>query len=154
MLIHSNKSGPKKRPPQYSSCDQQTGMLESDFLTQVREKFIGSGAEPNWPGATEPDPIAKAALELPDVLGAMFLLVEGRTTSLLGGAPGTALAILNDAATAAQWPSDNSAVPAEWKDSKQIFRRYEVACAINIMLEAYSSTGGGGGPRDWPPEHP
>ncbi len=55
------------------------------------------------------------------------------------------------------WPA-TSDIPADWSapvNRKRQFRYYEVAWAVNFMLEAYANFGGGGGgPRDWPPPGP
>ena len=134
--------------------DPSGAMAGSDFLDRVREQFFEVNGTPKWPGDPEDSADVRAAWEIPLALNVLFRRV--RFDENLPNAPAeTALGRLKAAADAAQWPSAASKIPPTWTPpatrTLDSYRMYEVACAVNLMMRAVNSSGGGGGPRDWPP---
>lgn len=125
-------------------------LLQSTFLREVRKQFFDSRGKPTWPKALPG--IRKqdvAAAEMPLALWALFRRVA-MEEDMPSVPAGTALGRIKSAAKAAKWPGPGSKVPTAWKNRKANYRLFEVAWSVNILLEAYARTGGGGGPRDWP----
>src|SRR3954471_5618207 len=130
------------------------GMIESPFLKAFRDKFIGSGAEPAWPRATVNTP-AEFATEFTDLLRTLFLRREA-SVSPPDGAPGSAKQMIKELLDDTQWPDKiKSPVPEPWNSNGHFvaFRRYEIACALNILMQTYNSSGQGGGIGGYPPDH-
>lgn len=130
-------------------------MLDSDFLKRLSEQLFDSSDQPTWPQDPNADALAqdvidyRAGAEMPVALWAMFRSVVNQEP--LPSAPlETALGRVVAAATAAQWPGPGSAVPDSWNDNAGQYRLFEIAWAVNLMMQAYARTGGGGGPREWP----
>ncbi len=139
-------TGPQ--PPEFDP----TGAMEgSAFLAKVREKFYNEDGTSNWPGAPEHDHDDRAKAELPAALDALFR--RAAFNDALPPDPGaeTALGRLKAAAVEVDWPG-TAAIPDDWPAlDERTYRLYEVACAVNIMIRAFNDSGGGGGPRDFPP---
>lgn len=136
------------------------GLLVSRFLTEIRKEFLGAANAPAWPG--QPQPEAKRILirELPEVLRVMLEVLEDLAPFPAGAPAGSAVDRFIQAATRAGWPNDGADIPREYRNTaaKQnltaMFRRYELASAVNLMVQAYHRTGAGGGASSFPPEKP
>ena len=153
MNVEPRGTSTGPQPPEFDP----TGAMEgSAFLAKVREKFYNEDGTSNWPGRPEPTHDARAKVELPAALDALFRRVafhealppeppEPAETAL------TALGRLKAAAVEVNWPGA-AAIPVAWPAlDERTYRLYEVACAVNIMIRAFNDSGGGGGPRDFPP---
>jgi hypothetical protein len=143
-------------PPQATSSsglDPQTGMVESDFIILLRARLIGVGGTPTWPPSTmTPDQV------IADMNAALQVLFLRREQGVIpaGGAPaGTAVAIVTSILTDTSWPNEPPNVPEPWHDGAFVaFRRYEIACAGNLMMMAFQLSFAGGGTAGWPPQKP
>ena len=123
---------------------------QSRFLEALREEFFDDHEMPTWPPAEDPEVrTAQARRQMPAALRAMILAVEAKEAPEGAGGPGTALGKVKQAAADTRWPK-GSRVPPQWKKMKGLYRRFEVAWAINIMMEALARSGGGSGPKQWP----
>jgi len=146
----SKKRGGKAADTNTSQAGFDAELLQSTFLREVRRQFFTSGNSSSWP---RPSPgIRKqdvAAAEMPLALWAMFRKIT-MEEAMPAVPAGTALGRIKAAADAAKWPGTRSKVPAAWKPRTATYRLFEIAWAVNIMMEAYAKSGGGGGPRDWP----
>ncbi len=131
------------------------GMVESEFLSKFREKFAGNGAPKPWPRQSTNTP-AEFCTEFTDVLRALFLRNEGSVTPP-DGAPGSAKQIIKELIAETDWPADSpkAAVPEPWNSNGQsaAFRRYEISCAIYILMRTFDGLGSGGGSTPFPPDH-
>ena len=140
---------PKKSiaPPK---CRYDELMLDSDFLKALYEQFFDRNAKPKWPGPPPATRPARALHEIPEALTAL-LTERINGTSLPQAQPGTAPHLVSEAARITGWPGPGSKVPANWQGDMATYRMFEVAWAVNFMVQAYTLTGGGGGgPDDWP----
>ena len=164
----SAPSGQKNEVKKDGQLDRRTGLIESDFVRELRARIIGDIESPNWPTELredheEEDAIAQmqAAIEL------LFLRCEGEP--LPGkihpakSLPRIIQELLNEVP---EWPEeeppriperfhkDKNAEPPR-VDRRLAFRRYEVACAFNIMMLAWHTFGAGGMKgSEWPPQKP
>jgi hypothetical protein len=129
--------------------------LETEFIRQVRARFLDASGNSLWPKITPGSNLLKeeiAAFELPDAVSAMFDSVE-RKTPFPDGMPDTAISLIKAAARATDWPATTN-VPEDWKDAAQLFHEFEIGVVTNIMLKAFNRSGQGGTPREWPPSNP
>jgi len=130
----------------------------TDFLKELRKKLIDPlTKQSRWPLATmalPADPLA----DLQAALSIMFLSAhQPGAMPPVSGNVGTVENHVTSLMNLLNWPAAAD-IPADWNvpaNRKRQFRYYEVAWAVNFMLEAYANSGGGGpGPRDWPPPGP
>ena len=170
---HKSKSRPKKKGKEKKKKKKvkpaakkngslsKFGMVESKFIARLRAEFLGAAGATLWgPGFASPaDPNLKAKIgaDLGDAFRSMFLVLED-TVNSPAPLPGTADSATQRVAsviTATGWPNNDTdfPVPNVWDDADQVFRRYEIACAVNIFLQAYNAHGPGG-PPEWPPHKP
>jgi hypothetical protein len=129
--------------------------LETEFIRQVRAKFLDASGKSLWPKVPPGGTLLKdevATFELPNAVFAMFDSVE-RGTTFPDGMPNTAISLIKGAADATNWPKSTD-VPDEWKDASKLFHEFEIGVVTNIMLKAFNRAGGTGTPRDWPPSNP
>jgi hypothetical protein len=146
---------PRNKPPPFDP----TGAMEgSDFLKKVKGQFFTSDGKSKWPGEPKITQVGRAKAELPVALEKLFQAALG--IPLPGPDRGankkafaaTALGKLRKAAIASKWPTAKSKIPASWpKKDRAVYRLFEVAHAVNLMLRAFARKGGGGGPRTFPP---
>lgn len=132
------------------------GLVASAFLKAIRARFIGSGAGlPIYPGVPQSAAVAKILQEFPEALKAMLTVLEDGGGFPASPAPGSAVALVMAAAQDSGWPNDATTVPSDWRTlSFTKFRRYEIASAMNIMMQAFHHSGVGGGTTGFPPEKP
>jgi hypothetical protein len=134
------------------------GTIESDFLNKFRVKFGVPGQTPRpWPSndiLSKPD---KMVEEFKDVLHALFICRETFADPPTGGTAGSAKKLIEDLIKDNEWPHkfEKAPVPAPWKTDKErdLFRRYEVSAAMDILMRAYDAAGAGGGSTPFPPDH-
>jgi hypothetical protein len=129
--------------------------LETEFIRQVRAKFLDAAGNSLWPAPAAGGNLLKediATFELPNAVFAMFDSVE-RNRAFPDGPPGTAIALIKAAANSANWPL-NATVPEDWNDAAKLFHEFEIGVVTNIMLKAFNRAGAAGTPRDWPPTNP
>ena len=160
------KTGANKKPPTLEFKDGQldpdTGLIESDFVKLLRDRIIGDGDAPNWPPEGEVLSDVDAIAEMNDALTLLFLRNEGKP--LPGKIPGAkSLAkIVRDLLGKSKWPAEPPKIPTRFrpdaalglKNRKAVFRRYEVACAFNIMMKAFHMGSAAGSGTEWPPQKP
>lgn len=159
------KSGANKKPPmpvfKDGQLDPDTGLIESEFVQQIRAKIMGDGAVPNWPpaGITDADAIA----DMNDALALLFLQNEGKPLPSKIPAAKSLAKIVRDLLGKSKWPAEPPKIPVRFHPDPSIelpnrmaaFRRYEVACAFNIMMRAFHvGAGAAGSDTDWPPQRP
>jgi hypothetical protein len=154
------KSKPKPPPapnPRAVVKKPQSGVLMTDFLKELRKKLIDPVSKLSlWPTAAMPPPAPLADLQA--ALSIMFVAADqpGPLPPVSGNA-GTVENHVTALMNLLDWPA-TADIPAVWSappNRKRQFRYYEVAWAVNFILEAYANSGGGGpGPRDWPPPGP
>jgi len=140
------------------------GMLNSSFIRKLRNTFLkGTDATQLWSvGFATGDPVQRKVLikeDLADCFRSLFQVHESTPPAPpLPGTPTSATQLMASLITQTGWAEDIDGkvpVPAPWNaaDEDQ-FRRYEVACAMNILMQAYSLFGESGGRPTWPPEKP
>jgi len=145
------------------------GMIESEFLKQVREIFFkkDENGKQIWPPddaiGSSPASRKRMSHEFTDAFDALFMREEGLDDPT-GGPPGSALALVKQLIDATNWPivdeTDATHVPVPVPDPwntgpRQLaFRRYEVSCAMDILMRAFRSkgTGTGGENTGLPPD--
>lgn len=132
----------------------QDGLVASDFIDAIRAQFIGSAGLPKYPDVSPAQAVGKVIQELPEALAAMLTVLDDGGEFPDAPAQGSAVALVIAAATSSRWPSAASKIPSDWSASVPKFRRYEIAAAINLMLQAYHHHGVGGGSSGFPPEKP
>ena len=121
-----------------------------NFLTALRKQFFDANQAPVWPTAgTRDGRTAQARTQMSAALGAMITATAKKKAPAGAGGVNTALGKVKIAAAATLWPTA-STVPAKWAGRLAIYRRFEAARAIEIMMKALAHSGGGGGPKDWP----
>ena len=125
-------------------------MARSEFLLALGNEFFDGNGAPLWPTAdTKKGRASQAANQLPAALRAMIVAVTKKTAPTGSASATSALGKVKKAAAATGWPTRSKVAP-QWKGSTGIYRSFEAAWAINIMMKAVALTGGGGGPKDWP----
>lgn len=147
-----------EQPPVSSPSDESgdakesSGKIHSDFIDQLRKKFLGTPAP--WPRASVKTR-EQVLAEISAAFRAMFLRVE-RSKPIPNAAKGSAVQLIGEVVKATKWPKDNplSKVPAKWKDHARTFRRYETAAAMDVLMQAFNASGGGGSGSEWPPDRP
>jgi hypothetical protein len=136
------------------------GLLASQFLTEIRKEFLGGANPPPWPGPAQPEAKRTLIRELPEVLRVMLEVLEDLAPLPAGAPAGSAVDRFIRAATRAGWPNNGADIPREYRNTTAnqnltaAFRRYELASAINLMVQAYHRSGAGGGASSFPPEKP
>lgn len=130
------------------------GLVGSDFIDAIRAQFIGGGGLPKYPDVPPAQAVAKVIQELPEALAALLTVLDDGGDFPENPAAGSATALVVAAATATGWPTAASRIPSDWAASVPKFRRYEIAAAMNLMLQAYHHHGVGGGSSGFPPEKP
>jgi hypothetical protein len=161
MLSNSESpasTGPRSPQITVSSQDLPTeitsdGLVRSDFIDAVRAQFIGSGGLPIYPGVSAAAAVAKVIREMPEALAAMLTVLDDGGAFPAAPPQGSAVALVIAAATATGWPTASSKIPSEFTLISK-FRHYEIAAAMNLMMQAYHHTGVGGGSSGFPPEKP
>jgi len=159
-MLEKTKSQETPVPTAAPSEANSDGMLVSEFIAEIRAQFIGAGVKPTYPGVAQDIAVSKVIEELPEALEAMLSAREDGTDFPATATAGSALELVIAAARKTGWPKKTSSIPEEWRktdtDSNRTatFRRYEIASAINIMIQAYNRNGSGGGSTDFPPEKP
>lgn len=151
------KPPPAPNPRAIYQKPESSTVLMTDFLRELRKKLIDPVTKSSlWPTAAMPPPAPLADLQA--ALGIMFVAADqpGPLPPVSGNV-GTVEKHVTDLMNLLDWPA-TADIPADWSvpaNRKRQFRYYEVAWAVNFMLEAYANSGGGGpGPRDWPPPGP
>jgi hypothetical protein len=134
------------------------GLIESVFLRKLREKFSGSGdMDKAWPPDAIREDEKAMANEFNDAFSALFLLREGRKKPDADGAEGSAKKLIKELIDETGWPDDKVKVPVPepWNtnDRFDLFRRYEISSAMDIMMRAFTAKGAGGEVTDHPPGH-
>ena len=134
-----------------------TGMIESPFIKAAREKFGLPPRTPRpWPSNDALRDPQKMLEEFNDAFLALFMLKEDFKDPPTGGKAGSAKKLIEDLVKATGWPDpEKIAVPAPWnsEDDIDMFRRYEIGCVVQILMEAYHKAGTGGGSTPFPPDH-
>jgi hypothetical protein len=159
-MLEKTKSQETPVPHAAPSEATSDGLLVSEFIAEIRAQFIGAGAKPTYPGVAQDIAVPKVIEELPEALEAMLSVREDGANFPATATAGSALELVIAAAKKTGWPKKTSSIPEEWRktdtDSNRTatFRRYEIASAINIMIQAYNRNGSGGGSTDFPPEKP
>jgi len=151
-------SSAAKKGPSASKKDSlsRLGMLSSKFITRMRDAFLGpEGSAQLW-GDDFADPDDKQLIgeDLSTALRSMFLRLEiAPRPAPLPGTPGSATKLLAQLITETNWPENDADFPTPRPWGHDTFRRYEITCAVNILMRAYNLHGPGG-PPTWPPERP
>ncbi len=161
------KSGAHKKPsmPEFKDgqVDPDTGLIESDFVKLMRAKIIGDGDVPNWPAEGQVLTDADAIADMNDALTLLFLRNEGKPLPSKIPAAKSLAKIVRDLLGKTKWPEEPPKIPTRFRPDSELglpnrkaaFRRYEVACAFNIMMKAFHMGGGAAGSgTDWPPQRP
>ena len=136
------------------------GMIDSEFIKKFRAKFLGTGATARpWPPASAVGMPSIAKDEFVDAFSLLFMLKEDFAPVPTDGAPGSARKLIQELIEETGWPvdMDKAPIPAPWNVAEKAdqFRRYEIGCALNLMMSAYDSPAGGvgGGSTPFPPDH-
>lgn len=136
--------------------DPKTGMVESDFITTLRQTLMGQDKN-LWPPDKLIDEPEKALKQVTAMFRALFMRVE-RRKALPAAPENSALGIVSKMLKKSKWPNEKDKkfpVPAAYKDDEVLaFRRYEVTCAMALFYQSFHGAGGGGVPTDWPPKNP
>jgi len=166
-LKPSPPSSPKKKDGQ---LDPDTGLIESEFVKMLRARIIGNDpAEPIWPSELEEDHDEEDAIrQINLACELLFLRCEGEPLpGKIHPAKSLPRIIQELLKEVSGWPEDEppriperfhkdeDARPPRPLDRRVAFRRYEVACAFNIMMQAWNRFGAAGVPgAEWPPQKP
>lgn len=125
-------------------------IARSDFLIALRQQFFDATDTATWPPSRDAKKRkAQAATQAPVALKAM-IRTAALDKPLPTAAAASALGRVRAAAAASGWPKAPSKAPTAWTGSVAKYRLFEVAAAIDIMMDALANKGGGGGPSDWP----
>jgi hypothetical protein len=151
MQTQPNYTAPQSATLATDGVDPETHMIESDFIVEFRKKFIDEDGAPLW----EPDVSMPMAVsnDIAAVLRKLYLLAEGKPQASSGD-PGSAELMVSELITELGWPA-SPPVPTDWQTTPgaiRFFRRYEIACAVNILLQTRSLVDGGNNPPGWPPK--
>jgi hypothetical protein len=158
------KPASQRIEPQANSNDEvplENGMVPSPFIAKLRETFLSPGglAQLWTPEFTSLDASNRKALIGADIASAfrsLFLRNELHgSTNAEPGAPGSAAKLMKELieVEAVDWPDGTTfAIPEGFEHDT--FRRYEVGCAVAIMMEAFHRRNPGGEPTDFPPSKP
>jgi len=161
------KSGAHKKPPmpefKDGQLDPDTGLIESDFVKMIRAKIIGDGDVPNWPPEGQVLTDADAIADMNDALTLLFMRNEGKPLPSKIPAAKSLAKIVRDLLGKSKWPEEPPKIPTRFRPDPALglpnrmaaFRRYEIACAFNIMMRAFHvGSGAAGSDTDWPPQRP
>jgi hypothetical protein len=138
-----------------NEIDPNTGMIETEFLKKFRKKFSSSDADnAPWPRQSTDTPL-EYANEFVAVFRSMFMLLEHDIVPPEGPAR-SARQLIKELIAETGWPDGESVpVPEPWIPTRyRAFRRYEIACAINILMQLFNKGGPGGDPSGYPPKRP
>jgi hypothetical protein len=129
-------------------------LTESQFLTALRAVFLSK--DPVWPKRVNDR--AKILAEMQAAFRWMFQAVDLPSVKRTNGAKGSAVQLIADVAKQTKWPKSPSqkgpALGKGWEKHNKAFRRYEVAAAMNILMNAFNVGGDTGQGTPWPPQHP
>jgi len=133
-------------------------LAPSPFLSAFHKRMFASNGKSQWPPATMLKPDAPVA-DLKASVETMLQAILAPAPVPAPGGAGSAEQHVSQLRASLPWPkADNSDIPPEWnadQDMRLIFRLYEIAWAVNFMLNAYANSGGGnGGVPAWPPPSP
>ena len=155
-------SSPPKKPD--GQLDRITGLIESDFVKKLRARIIGDDGMPIWPAELEVDHEEEDAIrQINLACELLFLRCEGEPLpSKIHPARSLPRIIQELFNEVPNWPDNEPPrVPRRFKEGPKrpdrfnMFRRYEVACAFNIMMKAWDmSQSGGSTGAEWPPQKP
>jgi hypothetical protein len=147
--------GPAETAGNVAVTGTVTGMVESVFLKKFREKFLGTGGPRPWPRAAV-NTNAEFTTEFTDVFRSMFQRLEASIAAPQSNVDGSAKQMIQQLLEETGWPNPAKApVPEPWKSDghEGVFRRYEIACAMNILMQAYHNDQPiGGGISSFPPD--
>lgn len=168
------KQKPSQPPPpnkKDGQLDPGTGLIESDFVRMLRERIIGDDPDaPNWPTDLAEDHEEEDAIKQINLASELlFLRCEGEPLpGKIHPARSLPRIIQELLKEVPGWPEeeppviplrfhkDEHAKPPRPLDRRVAFRRYEVACAFNIMMQAWNLFGAAGMKTgsEWPPQKP
>jgi len=152
------RTKPKPAPnPRAIYKKPASGILMTDFLKELRKRLIDPSKKSLWPPVTMAQPQGALA-DLQTALGIMFTAAhQPGAMPPVSGAAGTAENHVTTLMNQLNWPA-TADIPVDWSvpaQRKRQFRYYEVAWAVNFLLDAYANFGNSGSPpRDWPPPGP
>jgi hypothetical protein len=134
------------------------GLLDSAFIIKLRETFITDDAQENlWnEDFVDPDAADRKALIAADIASA-FRSAFMRCEKHADPEPGTANSaakMMAEVLEETDWPTNVAEFPVLGDFDAKAFRRYEVACAMYIIMQAYQRGNPGGGPTSLPPSRP
>ena len=149
---------PQARAKPKAGGESASRLAKSPFLSEFRKRMFAANGKSQWPPATISKPDAAVA-DFKAAIDKMLQVALGPSSAAAPGGPGSAEQHVSDLIGLLPWVKpDNSDIPAEWKTNQDLpktFRLYEIAWAINFMLNAYANSGGGnGGVPAWPPPSP
>jgi hypothetical protein len=139
------------------------GMADSAFIKKLREAFLSPATSLSLWNNEFADPTASNRTDLiaADIAGAFRSVFLRNENSALKPAPEPGAAnsatklmeeLLLDAAK--EWPDDLTKFPVPAPYKVAAFRRYEIACAVSVMMHAFNKGGPGGDPANFPPTRP
>lgn len=153
------KSKHKKKKNKGSSAPKRdalsrSGMLSSKFITRMRATILSPEQGVQLWGEDFANPRDKKLIaeDLANAFRSLFLHLEV-PQAMDAGTPGSATKLLAQLVTETGWPDNDADFPTPRPWEREIFQRYEVVCAANILMNAYNRHFPGGGPT-WPPERP
>ncbi len=161
---HPKDGPPHDGPPEEGQLDPNTGIIETEFTELVRARVFGSGTKPKWPKPNLSDLVA--CEEIKDAVELLFLRCEGKPLPSKIHPANSLPNIIRDMLNDTNWPdSEPPRIPKRFHEDLDAdpprpnrttaFRRYEVACAFNIIMNAFHvGIGAGGSGSDWPPQKP
>ena len=130
------------------------GLVRSDFIDAIRTQFLGPpGSPPKYPNVDPADAVEKVIRELPEALAAMLTVLVDGGNFPANPVADSAIALVVAAATETGWPTERSKIPNGYTVISR-FRHYEIAAAMNLMMQAVYHHGVGGGSSGFPPEKP
>jgi hypothetical protein len=137
------------------------GLVASQFILKLRETFLSQEAHQDlwsneFTNSSSNNRNALIAADIASAFRSVFMRNEEGAAPEPGGEGSAARrmkALLDGEASA--WPDDVEAFPVPEPFDHDKFRRYEVGCAVAVLMEAFHNNGAGaGGASDFPPTKP
>jgi hypothetical protein len=154
MQVQQNETAPQTGALMAAELvDEETYMVESEFIVQFRGIFFNDEGVPQWDPNVEQH--VAVSNDVAAVFRKLYLLLKEQPQSPSGD-PGSAERMVSDLLATMDWPNDPP-VPNDWladDGTKRVFRRYEIACAMNILMQVLNVLDPGGDPAGWPPKRP
>jgi len=147
-----NSPQPLNNPPQSLPAEVNfvNGMVDSKFLKELREAFLSPAAlsslwNAQFTRSAAPNRKELIAADIAGAFRSVFMRNEVPTLEPESGAANSATKLMKEVllGDAKDWPRDLTKFPVPPPYRAAAFRRYEIACAVSIIMQAYNKHGPG-----------